>query len=1016
MSARQSSHRRKPDRSLTFALACAVAALAAGAASAQSSYPPPAGQGAPPYQAPQYQQPQYQPPPQYQQPQYQQAQPNPPQAYPDGRQGGPFGAGANPQAAGGPADAGPLQPGEAFVTRFSGATANGAAIDIQGPTGVIIGVANPDEPAQGQHWIGKPMRTAVTAGQVGQVFGVALDDQQPPNVYLTATAAFGLHLQQGVWMPGQWGLNGGPGSVWRLDPSGRASLFADIRLNGRANSGPALGNIAFDRMNRQFFVSDMETGMIHRLSRDGRDLGAFDHGVMARQSFLDAENGQRGSLPPIAFDPSSMARYQNCQGNFDNTPECWNIASAGRRIWGLGVRRDPWGEGARLYYGVWSSPAYGGASAWAQFADDEKRNSVWSVRIGPNGDFDPSDVRREFVMPDFFVNQQDVERAGYSQPVSDIAFSECGERPVMLVSERGGLRNLGLSAENAFATPGESRALRYELDQNGVWRGVGRYDVGNNDRSQVGAPFLRANCAGGSAFGPAAGGQRGAQPFGQADGPAQTVWITGDNLCSPQGPCRLPPDAAPQQASTSAPQGDADADTSQVHGVQGSPADMIAEIVPVEPGQGAPARAGSPALENAWLIDVDQVVDASGGMIEQELYRNDATRVGDIAIYQICAPPPPPPRPVRAGAPWINPVYLIPPPPPNFLVPGHAADYSHARWASHGARSSHYRAGSHDPTWSHQRWRSHSSLWSHNRYESHNQRWSHSRYGSHNRWLSGGHTERTSHWQRGSHSNRMSHNPRLSDGHSAQRSHAARSSHDARRSGGGTHNPQISNGGIHPPSISHSRIGSHNPQASNTHDQRRTHAQTSSQSAPPHNTALSSGHNPQRSSGTHNPAISSGGIHAPALSKGTTHTPVASRGTAHSFAISSGTTHNAIVSRGVNHNPVASRGNIQHNVQLSAGSRHTPIASRGGVQRHDSLRSRANYRQPPRIYRPHVDRPRYIPQQRYRPQQRYTPNRAIRPRYTPARRYAPPRMQRQRFSAPRAQRQSSRAAPRRYRR
>ncbi len=253
-------------------------------------------------------------------------------------------------------------------------------------------------------------------------------------------------------------------------------LFSVIRLNERQNTGAALGNIAFDRWNKQFLVSDLETGMIHRISLEGRDLGSFDHGTQGRTSFVDAQSGQSTSLQPIAFNPASQARIANCEGQFDNTPECWNIAESNRRVWGLGVWKGPNGE-TRLYYSVASSPDLGG-SDWASLPDEEKRNTLWSVRLGPDGSFDASGVRREFVLPDFFGNPQDVARAGYSRPVSDITFPACSGRPVMLVAERGGLRNLGLGRENAFATPHEARTIRYELDQTGTWRAVGRYDIG----------------------------------------------------------------------------------------------------------------------------------------------------------------------------------------------------------------------------------------------------------------------------------------------------------------------------------------------------------------------------------------------------------------------------------------------------------------------------------------------------------------------------------------------------------
>jgi hypothetical protein len=50
------------------------------------------------------------------------------------------------------------------------------------------------------------------------VFGVALDEQSAPNVFLTATAAFGLHrtADSSDWMDGMWGP-GGPGGVYILD-------------------------------------------------------------------------------------------------------------------------------------------------------------------------------------------------------------------------------------------------------------------------------------------------------------------------------------------------------------------------------------------------------------------------------------------------------------------------------------------------------------------------------------------------------------------------------------------------------------------------------------------------------------------------------------------------------------------------------------------------------------------------------------------------------------------------------
>ncbi len=270
-----------------------------------------------------------------------------------------------------------LQPGEAYVTRFSGTTSTPGAsgqpqvqIDVNGTVGSIIDVRGPGRPPTGTQWINEPQRNPVTATEVGQVFGVVLDDATPPNVYLSATSAFGLHLAPGTrqWMDGMWGNGGGPGTIYRLDAANnyRPQAFAQVTLNNRQNTGAALGNMAFDRTNKQIFVSDLETGMIHRIrASDGADLGFYDHGAQGRPNFFDVTSGISRGLAPIPFNLNSGALLSNCpSGNFEQSPECWNLAASGRRVWGLGVRKDARKGDVRLYYSVWSSPAFGNTD-WA---------------------------------------------------------------------------------------------------------------------------------------------------------------------------------------------------------------------------------------------------------------------------------------------------------------------------------------------------------------------------------------------------------------------------------------------------------------------------------------------------------------------------------------------------------------------------------------------------------------------------------------------------------------------------
>ena len=409
----------------------------------------------------------------------------------------------------------PLEPGEAVVTRFSHTTeqedSSGkpeTVIDLSGTSASIIDIRRPGEPPSGQHWIDEPQRMPVTAGEVGQVFGVTLSDDETPDIFLSATAAFGLHRVdvgggESDWMPGMWGPDAGPGTLYRLsvDNGFTAEKFADVRLDGRPNSGASLGNIAYDRAHKQIFVSDLETGMIHRIDAEsGEDLGHFDHGAFGRTSFVDAWTGQDLSLDPVEFDSSSSAKVNSCPGDFSKTPSCWNVADFRRRIWGLGVRQDREG-GTRLYYSVWGSDALGNGD-WSK-AGDDRRNSVWSIGISDNGNFNTKSVRREFFLPAFWPSTPDMgDKAGNSNPGSDITFPECGPPNVMIVSERGGMRNLGLTKPEPFARPHESRVLRYEMGSDGIWRPKGRYDVGFYDRaSKDGPPPVFANASGGAAFG-----------------------------------------------------------------------------------------------------------------------------------------------------------------------------------------------------------------------------------------------------------------------------------------------------------------------------------------------------------------------------------------------------------------------------------------------------------------------------------------------------------------------------------
>ncbi|HHN67824.1 MAG TPA: hypothetical protein ENK15_07300 [Thermopetrobacter sp.] len=649
-----------------------------------------------------------------------------------------------------------MQPGEGFHTRFSGFTTDAdgrTIIDVNGIVGSLMGLAGAPK-GRGQHWLNEPQRMFITAAQTGQVFGIAFDDAQPPNIYLTATSAFGLHTDgAGNWMAGMWGPKGGPGTIWKLNAANnyQPEIFARVTLDGRANSGPALGNIAYDAAHKQLFVSDLETGMIHRFGLKGNELGRFDHGVQGRSDFLNAASGTREARPVVAFDPASTARLADCpSGAFDRTPACWNYADFRRRVYGLAVRQDAKGR-VRLYYSVWGSAAFGNPQ-WAT-AGADKANSVWSIGIGADGRFDPADVRLEFTLPAFFTAGAPRAGQGVSHAVSDIAFKRCGPQADMALAERGMVRNLRPGQRKPFAFAHESRVLRYKLLPSGVWQVAGRHDVGF--RLRANPPILRSNAAGGVDFG-----------YGRkADGidlakPDARLWMSGDSLCSPEGRCANPASGLRD-------------DGSEVHGLAGLPANIIAPLIPSPVQPAAIAGGGEPRGPlNSVMIDSDINVGVDGQPLPEELSRDDATRPGDVEVYRTCAVDIlPAAAPVPVEAPQPPPVSIPTPPPP---PPAHTLRISHNKLVSSG----HYRSRS---------WHTRGRSW-HYRTRS----W-------HYRSLSWHYRTRSWHYRYGSwHVARRSWHYRTSSWHTARRSwhYKTRSWHTLRRSwhfkGRSWHNPRIS--------------------------------------------------------------------------------------------------------------------------------------------------------------------------------------------------------------------------------
>lgn len=328
-----------------------------------------------------------------------------------------------------------MAPGDTIVTGFSGVVPpappfagdpidgtfinlDGISMQIQRPT--------PLGPPQGQ-LIGAPTVFEATARSVGQVFPITLDDQQVPNIFVGATSAFGIQIvapdgngdglpdriktgqADAAFMDGQWGPGGAPGSIYRIDGlTGAITLFSTIG----ANSGAGLGDIVFDKATHQFFVSDLDTGVIWRLDWTGAILDTFDHGLDGRPAHGLAPVADDGSAMNIA-DPSFNAE----------DPATWGYTQKERMVYGMAV------HGGRIFYA----------------ADGPQ---VWSVGINLDGTF-ANDARWEF----------DVTGLASANAISDMIFDASGR---LIVAQRG--PQVGSYDYTVFAEPQTSQVVRYQRE------------------------------------------------------------------------------------------------------------------------------------------------------------------------------------------------------------------------------------------------------------------------------------------------------------------------------------------------------------------------------------------------------------------------------------------------------------------------------------------------------------------------------------------------------------------------
>lgn len=138
-----------------------------------------------------------------------------------------------------------------------------------------------------------------TIDKIGNVFGIAINNKTG-NFYVAASSNYGSGFGVAVRQTGilQYGSIGGgsnnlqaAGTVYKIDgTSGVPTVFAVLPQqsisftahdceNGTTQNrttGVGLGNIVYDEVHNQYFVSNIEDGRIYRLGADGGILDSFD--------------------------------------------------------------------------------------------------------------------------------------------------------------------------------------------------------------------------------------------------------------------------------------------------------------------------------------------------------------------------------------------------------------------------------------------------------------------------------------------------------------------------------------------------------------------------------------------------------------------------------------------------------------------------------------------------------------------------------------------------------------------
>lgn len=206
-----------------------------------------------------------------------------------------------------------------------------------------------------------------TGGNLGNIFGIAIDHNQ--NIYLASTDLY-PNLGGNCPGPAQGASNTNPGRIYIASPpSYNATTFTDLPNSGGSLNG--IGNIAFDKKNKQLFATNLEDGKIYRIDiPSGSILNTYD---------------------PWVADVSGSG-----------------ITNQDERVWAIGVNYE--GNNVKLYFPRISST----------------ERSIYSITLDNTGDF-PASGSEIIEISNVLGTQEQITDIAFSSSKNKMLISEKGD-------------------------------------------------------------------------------------------------------------------------------------------------------------------------------------------------------------------------------------------------------------------------------------------------------------------------------------------------------------------------------------------------------------------------------------------------------------------------------------------------------------------------------------------------------------------------------------------------------------